>query len=403
MLLLLYFVAYLDRVNLGFAANAMQRDLGFSNALYGTGAGLFFLGALIAQVPSNLLLARLGARRTIAALMVMWSLVSGATAFVHTPHAFLLLRLLLGMAEAGFYPGVIYYLTLWLPRNRRASFTATFLFAIPMASILGGPVSTWILEHGRQGRFADWQVLLLMEAAPALLLGLIVPFVLADSPQQARWLTAQDRTTLENAMCETESTAVAQQQRSAASFVTTILLFSAIYFTMQFALYTQSFWLPKILASVGEAQKIIGWQVAAVSLIAAIGMLLWGRVADRAPSAHWTLWAPLIVSSLGYLAVALCLNSSAIATLLLLSFGLGAAGSLAATPPFWTQLSLRQSASALAISIAVVNALGNLGGFAGPAVLGHLQQHFGTYTTGLMLAAAGLLLSAGLTAVSSKQ
>ncbi len=166
LLLLLYLIAYLDRVNIGFAAISMQRDLHFSDSLYGTGAGMFFLGYFIAQVPSNLLLARFGARRTIAVLMIIWSLVSASVAFVHTPLAFLSLRFLLGIAEAGFYPGVILYLTLWLPRRVRTSYTGWFIFAIPLASIFGGPLSTWILQHGAVGRCNDWQMLLLTQAAP---------------------------------------------------------------------------------------------------------------------------------------------------------------------------------------------------------------------------------------------
>ena len=196
LLLLLYFVAYLDRINIGFAAAAMQRDLHFSDSLYGTGAGLFFLGALLAQLPSNLILYRVGARRTIGGLMVVWGMVSGAMAFQHSPTLFLVLRFLLGVAEAGFYPGVIFYLTLWLPRRVRSSFISWFLFAIPMASIFGGPLSSWVLAHSHIGRFADWQLLLLTEAAPALLLGALLPWLMSDSPERASWLSPHERSLL---------------------------------------------------------------------------------------------------------------------------------------------------------------------------------------------------------------
>ena len=402
MLLLLYFVAYLDRVNLGFAAASMQRDLGFSNALYGAGAGLFFFGALIAQVPSNLLLAKLGARRTIAALMVTWGCVSGATAFVHSGHAFLALRLLLGMAEAGFYPGVIYYLTIWLPRRRRASFTAAFLFAIPMASILGGPLSSWILSLGRQGRFADWQILLLTEALPAVVLGMMTPFLMTDTPKQAKWLDDRDHEVLQRAMAEDEPVTSAEDAgsvRMTGELVKHIARFAAIYFTMQFALYTQSFWLPKILRDVGAAQRWIGWQVAAVNVIAAVGMLVWGRVVDRAAAKRWTLWVPLLLAAFGYVGAGMVLGAGVqrlAIPLLLLSFGLGAAGALGATPPFWTQVTDRRAAVTLAVTIALINALGNLGGFAGPTVLGKLQDLFGNYTSGLVVAGLGLVIGAGL-------
>jgi ACS family tartrate transporter-like MFS transporter len=377
----------------------MQRDLHFSNALYGTGAGLFFFGALIAQVPSNLLLARIGARRTIAALMVTWGIVSGATAFVHSAHVFLLLRLLLGMAEAGFYPGVIYYLTIWLPRRVRASFTATFLFAIPMASIFGGPISTWILERGSHGRFADWQTLLLLEAAPAILLGALTPFLMSDTPQQARWLSPADRVTLLEAL-RADATGLPPEPTNTPTFtaahIAHIARFAAIYFTMQFALYTQSFFLPKILHDIGQPQRLIGWQVSAVSLLSAIGMLLWGRVVDKSPTSRWTLSTPLLFAAVGYFAASVFVHTQHTAIALLISFGIGAAGALGATPPFWTQLTDRQSASTLAIMIAIVNALGNLGGFAGPSLIGKLQDTFGGYTSGLTVAAIGLLIGAAL-------
>jgi len=400
LLLLLYFVAYLDRVNLGFAAASMQRDLGFSNAVYGTGAGLFFFGALVAQVPSNLLLARLGARRTISALMVTWGIVSGATAFVHTGHAFLLLRLLLGVAEAGFYPGVIFYLTIWLPRRVRGSFTAAFLFAIPMASILGGPISSWILAHGGHGRFADWQLLLLMEAMPAVLLGALTPLLMTDTPAQARWLSDEERGVLLQSIKDDEPHLHVEPGAAIpGELVGHIARFAAIYFTMQFALYTQSFWMPKILHDVGEAQRVIGWEVAAVSVIAALGMLAWGRVVDQAAGKRWTLWVPLLLAAGGYLGAAVALgvvSREFVIPMLLVSFGVGAAGALGATPPFWTQVTEGRAAVTLALTIAIINALGNLGGFAGPSVLGRMQQSFGNYTSGLAVAGAGLLIGAVL-------
>jgi len=393
LLLLLYFVAYLDRVNLGFAATAMQRDLGFSNALYGTGAGLFFFGALVAQVPSNLLLARLGARRTIAALMIAWGCVSGATAFVHSAHAFLVLRLLLGVAEAGFYPGVIYYLTIWLPRGRRAGFTAGFLFAIPMASILGGPMSSWILARGGTARFADWQVLLLMEAAPAILLGVAVPFLMTDTPAEAKWLSESERGLLLRSIAD--EPVVKDAAVISGGLAGHVARFAAIYFTMQFALYTQSFWLPKMLHDMGAAPRWIGWDVSGVYVIAAVGMLVWGRVSDNAAGRRWTLWVPLVLAAVGYFGAAGAVGSRGI-VLLLLCFGLGAAGALGATPPLWAQVTEGRHTETLAVTIAAINALGNLGGFAGPSVLGKLQDSFGSYTAGLIVAGVGLVVGAGL-------
>jgi ACS family tartrate transporter-like MFS transporter len=400
LLVLLYFLAYLDRVNIGFAASAMQRDLHFSSALYGTGAGLFFLGTLIAQVPSNLLLARIGARYIIAILMVTWGLVSGSMAFVHSAHSFLALRLLLGVAEAGFYPGVIFYLSTWLPKRVRASAIGVFLFAIPLASIVGGPLSTSILEHGSHGRFADWQVLLLLEALPAVLLGALVPFFMADTPQQARWLSIAERgallATLQADTDAPSSEATAHTPRITASLAAHIARFAAIYFTMQFGLYTQNFFLPKILHDIGQPQRLIGWQVSAVSVLSAIGMILWSRVVDRHPTARWTLTAPLLWAAAGYLAASIFVHTPHATVLLLISFGVAAAGALAATMSVWMQVSERQAAATLALTIACVNGLGNLGGFAGPSLIGKLQDLFGGYTAGLTIAAASLLLGAVL-------
>jgi len=399
LLVLLYFLAYLDRVNIGFAASAMQRDLHFSSTLYGTGAGLFFLGTLIAQVPSNLLLARIGARRIIGALMISWGLVSGATAFVHSAHGFLTLRLLLGVTEAGFYPGVIYYLTTWLPKRVRASAIGIFLFAIPMASIFGGPLSTFILEQGSRGRFADWQVLLLVEAAPAILIGALVPFLMTDTPHQARWLSLDERKALLTTLAADKDIAAPQttaKPRITAALAGHIARFAAIYFAMQFGLYTQNFFLPKILHDIGQPQHLVGWEVSAVSVLSAIGMLAWSRVVDRHPAARWTLTAPLLWAAAGYLAASVFVHTPHATLALLVSFGVAAAGALAATMSVWMQVSERQAAATLAITIACVNGLGNLGGFAGPSLIGKLQDVFGDYTAGLTIAAVALLIGAAL-------
>ncbi|QMV19062.1 MFS transporter [Granulicella sp. 5B5] len=402
LLLLLYFVAYLDRINIGFAAASMQRDLHFSDSLYGTGAGLFFLGALLAQLPSNLILYRFGARRTIAALMLIWGCISGAMAFIHSPIAFLILRFLLGAAEAGFYPGVILYLTLWLPRRVRTSFIAWFLFAIPMASIFGGPLSSWVLTHRHLGRFADWQLLLLTEAIPALLFGALLPFFMTDTPQQATWLTDHERTQLEEARTADEPPTQDQPTKTHALDVGPIrhlLLFALIYFAMQFGLYAQSFWLPKILGGMGVATAAIGWHVSLVYLGSAVIMLGWGYVVDRAPTRRWTLTVPLLLAAFGYAATSITAHiphGTLALIIAMTAFGLGSAGALAATPPFWAQVTLGQRVTAIAGMIALINALGNLGGFAGPSALGWLHQHTGGYSTGMLSAGAAIFLVTAL-------
>jgi len=403
LLLLLYLIAYLDRINISFAASSMQRDLHFSDALYGTGAGLFFLGALLAQLPSNLLIARIGARRTIAGLMLAWGCISAAIAFVHTPAAFLTLRFLLGAAEAGFYPGVIFYLTLWLPRRVRTSAIAWFLFAIPLASIFGGPLSTWILQLGPHGGFSDWQQLLLVQAIPAVLFGAALPWLLSDSPAQAAWLSERERTLLERTRSEDEPPAPAEMpmQHATIDFGSArhLLLFVTIYFTMQFGLYAQSFWLPRVLQGLGIAKPAIGWHVSLVYIGAALLMVFWGYVTDHAPTRRWTLTVPLLLSASGYMLTSLRTNRTpGLATLfvILFAFSMGSAGALAATPPFWAQATLGQRTSSVAAMVAIINALGNLGGFAGPTLLGRLYQSTGSYSTGMFCAGAGIVLSAVL-------
>jgi MFS family permease len=403
LLLLLYFIAYLDRINISFAAASMQRDLHFNDALYGIGAGLFFLGALLAQLPSNLLLARIGARRTIAGLMLAWGCISAAIAFVHTPAAFLTLRFLLGAAEAGFYPGIIFYLTLWLPRRVRTSAIAWLLFAIPLASIFGGPLSTWILQLGPHGGFSDWQLLLLTQAAPAVLLGAMLPWLLSDSPAQAAWLTERERELLERAREQDEpppSTVESPARHTVIDFgsLRHLLLFVVVYFAMQFGLYAQSFWLPRVLQGLGVAKPAIGWHVSLVYIAAALLMIVWGYVTDRAPTRRWTLVVPLLLSALGYAATSLGahrLSGSATLIVILFAFSLGSAGALAATPPFWAQVTLGQRAASVAAMVATINALGNLGGFAGPSALGVLYQHH-TYTAGMLIAGAGIAIAAVL-------
>ncbi|HVG26767.1 MAG TPA: MFS transporter [Acidobacteriaceae bacterium] len=401
LLVLLYLIAYLDRINIGFAAASMQRDLHFSDSLYGTGAGLFFFGYLLAQVPSNLMLARIGARRMIASLMIIWGLISGSMAFVHSPAAFLVLRFLLGVAEAGFFPGVILYLTLWMPRRIRGSFTAYFLFGIPLASVLGGPMSTWVLQHGAMGSFADWQLLLLTQATPAVLIGCVLPRLMADSPADARWLSPEDRTRLARAWSDDEpppSNPDTKPSRFGIGPPLHVLLFAAVYFTLQFGLYAQSFWLPKILRGLGVAPKWIGWQVAAVYAITALAMLLWGRVTDHWPLKRWTLTAPLLVSAAAYALTTVTRHSTGLLAnyVVLAAFGLGAGGALAGTPPFWGHVTLRQRDADVPGMIAAINALGNLGGFAGPALLGLVQEKTGSYAVGMLIAAGGILLGTSL-------
>lgn len=389
-LILLYLIAFLDRVNTSFAALTMNPDLGISDSVFGIGAGIFFLGYLLFEVPSNFMLVKVGARPWIATLMVVWGFLSVGLAFVHSGTVYIALRFLLGAAEAGFFPGVVLYLTFWFPASRRGTLMALFIVAIPLSTILGAPLSVAILGMNGIAHLKGWQWLFLIEGSLAILIGAIVPLVLENGPSQAKWLSQQERAHLAAAIsAESQAT---QSHPSWLSLLRSrhILCSAAAYFTLMVGLYGLSFWIPRILALEGAALAHLGWTTAIPYLLSAVGMTFWCRHSDRSGERTWHL-------VLAFLAAALGMYIASVTHLLIVSlagFSLAALGIFSAMPLFWTHVTQRLSlGAAIVAGIAVVNAIGNCGGFVGPVLMGSLLDHTHSFSSGLL--AISLTLVAG--------
>jgi ACS family tartrate transporter-like MFS transporter len=385
-LVLLYFISFLDRVNISFAALTMNRDLGIGDSLFGLAAGIFFIGYLIFAVPSNLVLVRVGARRWIAVLMVVWGVLSGSMAFVHGPAMYLTLRFLIGAAEAGFFPGVILYLTQWLPGSARAGIMALFTFAIPLSNMLGAPVSARIMRMDGHSGLAGWQWLFLLEAAPAVVLGCLVPWMLQAGPQFAAWLSDGEKAALLGAIQREES---APANASLRPPLLPLIAPAAIYFAMMVGLYGLGFWVPRLLANQGVGLVMLGWFTAAPYAVGAIGMLLLSGLSDATGQRRLILTVALVSAGAGMAATGFA--SSAL--LVIAGLSVAAVGVFASMPVFWAAFSQKMAASQAAVSIAVINSVGNLGGFVGASATGWLLKHTHSYLDGLL--ATGLCLFCG--------
>ncbi len=408
-MMLLYFIAFLDRANVGFAAMDMNRDLNISKTLYGFGSGAFFLGYFFFELPSNLCLDRFGARKWIARILISWGIVAGATAFVVGAKSYITVRILLGVAEAGFFPGMILYLTYWFPTTIRARMTALFVAAIPISGIIGAPVSGYLLQLKGVGGMAGWQWMFIVEAIPALLLGLIVPFYLTSRPAEARWLKPEQKQWLEKTLAG-EDHSKPHMSLGRAIFHPSILALSAVYFCMMVGLYGLNFWMPTLLGwvGVGIPSGPLKWVLAIPPLCGVLTMFFWGSHSDRTKEREWhVLWA-MFAGALGFaLAAATAYKgfagnftpavNQAMATL---GFILVAVGVFCAMPTFWPLPSVRLSGTAAAGGIAVVNSIGNLGGFFGPYITGYLKDlHYG-YTGGLLVNALFMALGAALVVIT---
>jgi MFS transporter, ACS family, tartrate transporter len=392
-LMLCYFVAYLDRVNVGFAALTMNRDLGLSAEAYGFGAGIFFLGYFLFEVPSNVILERVGARAWIARIMISWALISASTAFVTGERSFVLVRFLLGLAEAGFFPGIILYLTYWFPSGRRAGIVGTFMMAVPVSAAVGSPLSAWIMAtaDGAHG-LAGWQWLYLLEAAPSLLLGLAVPFVLTDRPAVASWLSPAERDELareiERDRQATRRPALGLMQ---ALVHPQVLALALVYLGLSAGLYGVGLWLPQIVKGFGLSTLETGFVTAIPYLVAALGMVAWTRMSDRRAERIRHVAVPALG---GGLALAVSGQTGApVPAMALLS--LATLGVFCALPTFWTLPTALLSGSAAAGGIALINAVGGLGGFIGPYLVGWIKDATGRFDLALG-AIAAVMIAAGL-------
>lgn len=391
-IMLLYFIAFLDRVNIGFAALTMNQDLGFSPTVFGFGAGIFFLGYFLFEVPSNLILHKVGARIWIARVMITWGLVSGCMAFVQGTTSFYTLRFLLGVAEAGFFPGIILYLSYWFPATRRAQVTAIFMAAAPLSTALGSPLSAALLEmHGLLG-FAGWQWMFVVEAVPAVLLGIVVLFYLTDRPEKAKWLTDEERDWLRETLQKEERARAAKQSHTSAwkgLADKRVLALALVYFGTSAGLYTLGIWSPQIIQSFGASSMTIGFLNAFPAIIGVVGMVLWARHSDRSGERSWHVIGACLLAAAGLIYAG---NVSSLLTVIL-ALTLVTVGISASKPPLWSMPTLFLSGPAAAAGIATINSIGNLGGFVGPMMIGIIRQQTGSYTWGLFFVAGLLCLS----------
>jgi MFS transporter, ACS family, tartrate transporter len=381
-LMLLYMVAFLDRVNISFAALTMNRDLGISESVYGFAAGVFFLSYCLFEVPANLVLARLGARRWLSILMVIWGFVSMGTGFVHTEAAYIGARFLLGIAESGFYPGVIYYFTFWLPRAMRTRILALFLLAVPLCNSVGSPISAHILLLNNVSGLRGWQWLFLLEGMPAIILGIATWFLLADGPWSANWLSSAER---EQIIADLEHDQAHHPDSGKQGLH--VARDCVIYFLWSSGNYGLTFWLPKILTGVGASNLSTGWWATVTFGFGALAMFWASR-----RRGFRTLPYLFFASSVGFIIVGLA-HSALIAVA---GFSLAAMGILASLPMFWSLAASRLSGKAAGAAIALVNSVGAVGAFAGPSAMGWLHDVTHHYSAGLWAIAAAMAIGGGL-------
>ncbi len=398
-LLLLYIISWLDRVNVGFAKLQMNSDLGLSETAYGLGAGIFFLAYAACEIPSNFLLVRFGARLWIARIMITWGLISAGMMFVQGETSFYVMRFLLGAAEAGFLPGIVYYLSQWFPRQHRARAVSWFMIGIPLSVVFGGPLSGWILDRfdeylGLHG----WQWMYLAEGVPSVVLGFVVLGFLTEKPTDARWLTAEQREWLsarifsEHAETETR----ARLSFRAALEHPTVWLLALIMFCCQTGSYGLTLWVPTIVKGLsGYSDFQVGLFSAIPYLAAAVGMILVGRSSDRSGERFLHVAIPSVIGALGFIATGMI--SAPMAAMVALS--VAAVGDYATRGPFWALPGKFLTGSAAAAGIALINAMGAVGGFVGPYAVGYLKDATGSFASPLYLLAGILFVGAILTLV----
>ncbi len=395
LLLLCYIVAYLDRVNVGFAKLQMAGELGFSDAVYGLGAGMFFIGYFFFEVPSNIILHRVGARVWIARIMVTWGIVSGGMMFIQTETQFYVMRFLLGLAEAGFFPGIILYLTYWYPSHRRARIVSMFMTGIPLAGVIGGPLSGWIMKSWDQvNGLHGWQWMFLLEAIPSVLIGVVVYFYLDDRITSAKWLKDEERDLLQKRIEEEESDKehVPMMQVFKSGRMWTM---SAIYFTMAMSLYGVSFWLPTIIKGMGVTDNFEIGMLSSLPWIASVfSMLLFARSADKMRERRWHVIVPMLMGSTG-LILSVLLSSNhylSFAALILACMGI-----VSAIPLFWSLPTAFLVGAGAAAGIAAINSIANLAGFLAPYLVGWLKQLTSSTDSGMYMLAAALVIGAAIT------
>jgi len=400
-LFLLYIVAYLDRINVSFAVLQMRGQLGLTDRVYGRAAGMFFAGYFFFQLPSNLVLEKFGVRRWIPALMVSWGVISCLMIFIRDPISFYATRFLLGAAEAGFFPGMIFYMKRWFPARARARAVAWFMTANPIAGIVGSPISGALLGlHG--AGLAGWQWMFLMEGTPAVLLGAAVFWTLADSPQEASWLQDDERTWLLEKLAGERQSELGLRPDSIwrAVFSLRIWMLSLVYFGVPTAMYGVTLWLPSVIRALSGLSYFTTGVVATIPfLVTAVLMVLVGVHSDRAEERRWHTAIPAFVG-----AVALVVAGySSSPVLVIAGFGLGMACAEAMVGPFWAMATSRMAGLSAAAGIAVINSIGNLGGYFGPDIIGLLRTTNGGFRGGLLAIGGTVAVSGAVALIVGRQ
>jgi ACS family tartrate transporter-like MFS transporter len=387
--MLLYLVNYIDRVNVGFAALTMNRDLALSPAVFGFGAGIFFLGYLIFQVPANLILEKMGARRWVFLMLTVWGVISAANALISGPASYYALRLILGIAEAGFFPGMLLYMTYWFPDAWRGRFVGIFMAAIPMANIVGGPLSTTILQMNGIAGLHGWQWMFLLEGIPATIFAFASLKFLPDRPANASWLTAEEKQRIERVLAvdtHAEKTDLWAGLRDAR-----VIALGLVLLGNQCTLYGVQLWLPQIVHGMGFSTFATGFVVSLCFIAAMVTMIVWGRRSDAQHERIWHVIIPLTLAGFGLLFAAAAQSPM----MMLLALTLSLVGTLAYNGPFFSLPGTFLAGTAAAGGIGFINSIGSLGRFIGPWMVGVLKQESGGYSSA-MAGLAALMLAAAL-------
>src|SRR5689334_533800 len=395
--ILCMFVCYLDRVNVGFAALTMNKDLGLSAYMFGLGAGAFYGGYCLFEVPSNLILERVGARFWLARIMITWGLCSGAMAFVAGPTSFVILRFLLGAAEAGFFPGILFYFHYWFPARHRGRMISWFTVATPISVALGGPISTAIL--GLNGTFglAGWQLVFLLEAAPAVILGFVLLIYLRDRPADASWLTREEKDWIESELAHERHELETIHKYTLFQALTNVrvLALAMIYFGIVTASVGLVIFVPQIIKELGVSNLQTGFLTMIPYVVGTISMVVWGYVSDRMHERKWNLFVGCLVGAAGLITAGLLGGSFwSLAAMCLATIGFyGSKG------PFWPLPSTFLTGTAAAAGMALINSVGNVGGFMGPFLVGWIKDATGSFENGLYALAGFMVLAAVVTAI----
>ena len=391
---LTYFFCYLDRINVGFASLTMNKDLGLDPAWYGMAAGAFFWGYVLFEVPSNIILEKLGARIWIARIMISWGIVSGATAFATGPYSFMAIRFLLGLAEAGLFPGFVLYFTYWFPDRHRARINSGFTLALPIAVASGAPVSTALLGLNGLWGLAGWQVMYIVEAIPTVMIGIAVFFYLTDKPSEARWLHPEERDWLTERMSHERRQIEAHHgfDMLRAFYDPKVIMLSLNYIGIVTASLGMLLFLPQIIKELGVSNMQVGWITMIPYICGAISMVFCGWLSDRLGDRRWSLFTTCVISTLGLVIAGLTIGT----WWSLIGITIAAIGFYGTKGPFWSMPTTFLTGGAAAAGIAWINSLGNLGGFFGPTLVGWAKNLTGSFAGGLYALALCALVSAAI-------